>query len=547
MDDEGHRVTSPRRLRVHATFKLIQEIIEKFMAEGSKQQEQNGDEGASSEEISSSTPLEAAPGAEASPYPPPPPSPVVTSVEVWAKYVKVQMLEALGEYSGALELVDSCISAVDDKLGTVDFCERKARLLKLSGDVQAAASLLDEARCYDLADRYINNKCTKYLLRAGKIEQAEDTISLFTRHEKINASNNLFEMQCSWFELEYAMAMQRRGDLGRALKKFINVERHFADFAEDQFDFHNWCVKRATLRAYSDILSYEEHVWDHKYYVSAATGIIECYLHLHDNPVKDESDDQPDFSKMTASEKKKAKAALRKKKKKEEEKKAREEEEEEAAAAAKASEEEKEKGTDGKKAPDKKPKPYVDPDPTGAVHLKKNAMVECLKLTEMLKLHCPHLQQTWLLNADVLAKKGGDAAIKDAVDGLVKAVELDPGSFQVFERIVNVARVNEDVAKDTLMGGVGVRDFVRRKFESGVQELSLKWRIALARCGMLTGALTEAECKDLILVGGMESEGSHLYKNCVEALDVLSSKVNSGGEQWKSICQKAFPMGAAFA
>ena len=52
-----------------------------------------------------------------------------------------------------------------------DLLERKARLLKLSGDIIAAVASVDEARELDKADRYINNKTTKYLLRAGEEEK----------------------------------------------------------------------------------------------------------------------------------------------------------------------------------------------------------------------------------------------------------------------------------------------------------------------------------------------------------------------------------------
>ena len=36
----------------------------------------------------------------------------------------------------------------------------------------------------------------------------------------------------------------------QALKMFKEVERHFADFDEDQFDFHSYCIRKMTLRAY---------------------------------------------------------------------------------------------------------------------------------------------------------------------------------------------------------------------------------------------------------------------------------------------------------
>ncbi|GMH64765.1 hypothetical protein TrRE_jg11195, partial [Triparma retinervis] len=202
---------------------------------------------------------------------------------VWAKYVKVQMMEALGEYEGALSLLEECISGVEDEREGVDLHERKGRILKLMGDLEGACEVLDKARQVDLADRYINNKTTKYLLRAGKVEQAEKTIGLFTRHET-NAVNNLFEMQCSWFELEYARAMQESGSIGRALKKFSAVDRHFSDFAEDQFDFHNYCVRKTTLRSYISILRLEDHIWDHDFWARACKGIVDCYLWALENP-----------------------------------------------------------------------------------------------------------------------------------------------------------------------------------------------------------------------------------------------------------------------
>lgn len=40
---------------------------------------------------------------------------------------------------------------------------------------------MNEARELDLQDRFINSKCAKYLLRADRVEEAEKTISLFTR------------------------------------------------------------------------------------------------------------------------------------------------------------------------------------------------------------------------------------------------------------------------------------------------------------------------------------------------------------------------------
>lgn len=44
---------------------------------------------------------------------------------------------------------------------------------------------MDEAQSLDTADRYINSKCAKYLLRAGQMERAEKMCAKFTRVRRV--------------------------------------------------------------------------------------------------------------------------------------------------------------------------------------------------------------------------------------------------------------------------------------------------------------------------------------------------------------------------
>lgn len=41
--------------------------------------------------------------------------------------------------------------------------------MKHAGDLVAAAALADEARCMDLADRYVNSDCVKRMLQADQV------------------------------------------------------------------------------------------------------------------------------------------------------------------------------------------------------------------------------------------------------------------------------------------------------------------------------------------------------------------------------------------
>jgi peptide alpha-N-acetyltransferase len=57
----------------------------------------------------------------------------------------------------------------------------RARILKRAGDLQAAADAMEEARELDGQDRGLNCKSVKYLIRAGRIEEAEKIAGLFTK------------------------------------------------------------------------------------------------------------------------------------------------------------------------------------------------------------------------------------------------------------------------------------------------------------------------------------------------------------------------------
>lgn len=50
------------------------------------------------------------------------------------------------------------------------FCSTQSRILKHAGDLAAAAALADEARCMDLADRYVNSECVKRMLQADQVK-----------------------------------------------------------------------------------------------------------------------------------------------------------------------------------------------------------------------------------------------------------------------------------------------------------------------------------------------------------------------------------------
>lgn len=185
----------------------------------------------------------------------------------------------------------------------------------------------------------------------------------------------------------------------RTLPPTADVVKHFDDFHEDQFDFHSYCIRKVTLRAYTAVLRYEDTLWGQAYYGEAAEGIIRVYLHLHDNPEITKEDEEPDYSKMNAAERKKAKAVQRKKKKAAEKKAAEEAQKQKAKEAAY----EQENG--GKKSNKSKDAALEDPDPAGKELLKMDFLEEAKKYSAILSKYAPKNIRTWLLQYDVAIRR----------------------------------------------------------------------------------------------------------------------------------------------
>ncbi|KAF5890761.1 N-alpha-acetyltransferase 15, NatA auxiliary subunit, partial [Clarias magur] len=240
---------------------------------------------------------------------------------LWVQYFLAQHYDQIGQQTLALEYINAAIESTPT---LIELFLIKAKIYKHAGNIREAARWMDEAQALDTADRFINSKCAKYLLKAGLIKEAEEMCSKFTR-EGASAVENLNEMQCMWFQTECALAYKSMKKYGDALKKCHEIERHFVEITDDQFDFHTYCMRKMTLRSYVDLLKLEDVLRMHPFYYKAASTAIQIYLNLHDNPLTDDSKElQADTGNLSDKELKKLRNKQRRAQKKaqlEEEKK----------------------------------------------------------------------------------------------------------------------------------------------------------------------------------------------------------------------------------
>jgi len=174
---------------------------------------------------------------------------------------------------------------------------------------------------------------------------------------------------------------------------FICVLQHFVDFFDDQFDFHQYAMRKLTLRAYVKMLKYEDEIRGHRFFFKAACGAVETYLSLltkKDKPAASTSK-PAEGDGISEEEQKKALSKQRKAEAK-------------AKATSSDKEKEKDKGTQGKKD-SKEGTKKVDPDPEGNLYLKGDSLNEASKfLVPLLQFHSSRIE-THRLAIDVYTRK----------------------------------------------------------------------------------------------------------------------------------------------
>ncbi|OQO12244.1 hypothetical protein B0A48_02885 [Cryoendolithus antarcticus] len=161
----------------------------------------------------------------------------------------------------------------------------RARIMKHQGNTAAASKAMDAAREMDKSDRYINTKCAKYQLRNDEHQPAIDTMGMFTRKEAVGGPlGDLLDMQCVWFITEDGESYLRQGKYALALKRFKSVYDIFDTWTDDQFDFHSFSLRKGMIRAYIDMMRWEDKLREHPFFSRAALSAIRILTLLHDRP-----------------------------------------------------------------------------------------------------------------------------------------------------------------------------------------------------------------------------------------------------------------------
>ena len=326
------------------------------------------------------------------------------------------------------------------------------------------------------------------------------------------------------------------------------VIKHFADYSEDQFDFHAYCLRKVTLRSYVDVLRFEDRLHGEDYYFEAVEGTVGIYLHLYDNPDLIKEDEEPDYSNMTAAERKKAKNIARKKKQAAEKKKETEQKNKEDAQNGNKNK----KG--GKQA---NANEEEEEDPNGEELLKKDALEESQRYAGIVTMFAPKRFETWILQYDVAIRR--KKALM-ALRALCKARAIDADRSEYFDRVIDFA-TKVDSFKDLpvavstilteefprLLDNKSIADFLKSaaaKIREEGQRACLSNRTVVAKAMFSTKSGSAKDAAALILDGGISGKGVTvaLCKDAVKVLRSFGEEAKASTEQWVTQVKERFPL-----
>ncbi|XP_012073296.1 N-terminal acetyltransferase A complex auxiliary subunit NAA15 isoform X2 [Jatropha curcas] len=473
------------------------------------------------------------------------------STLMWTLFFLAQHYDRRGQYDLALTKIDEAIVHTPT---VIDLYSVKSRILKHAGDLAAAAALADEARCMDLADRYINSECVKRMLQADQVALAEKTAVLFTKDG--DQHNNLHDMQCMWYELASGESYFRQGDVGRALKKFLAVEKHYADITEDQFDFHSYCLRKMTLRAYVAMLKFQDRLHSHAYFHKAAAGAIRCYIKLYDSPSKSTTEEDDEMSKLPPSQKKK----MRQKQKKAE-----------ARAKREAEVKNEESSAGGVSKSGKRHVKPVDPDPIGEKLLQvEDPLSEATKYLKLLKKSSPDSLETHLLSFEVNMRKQKILLALQAVKQLLRLDAEHPDShrclIRFFHKVGSLAAPVTDAEKLIWSVLEAERPSISQLHEKSLIDAnkvflekhkdSLMHRAAVAEMLYVLEPnkrseaikLIEDSTNNLVPVGAFGTIKDWKLKDCIAVHKLLETALSDhdAASRWKVRCAEYFPYSTYF-
>jgi tetratricopeptide (TPR) repeat protein len=455
-----------------------------------------------------------------------------TQTILWVWMFLAQHYNKLNNVQRALEYIDKAIKHTPT---VIDLYVIKGCIYQTAGNPFLASQLLEQAREMDLADRYLNTKSVRFLMRANKIQEAEKIISPFAKLD-LDQWNNIYDLQVMWYEQEEGDSWFRQGNFGKALKKYTWIEKHFQEISDDQYDYHTYCLRKTTLRAYVQMLRFEDRLWGHKYFFKACCAIIETYLHLYDNPPQT----MDEFAGLSEEERKRALAKRRKQERKQQR------ELEQKAQPEKA------KNQQNKGLRKRNIKP--DPDPDGKQLVEMPPLKEAHKYLQKLLQYSPHELKTHLLAFEVYFRMKKYLLALRAVKKATVLNSQHPDVHRAKTKLFSIVDIINGVVKDVFSqempsvfdhcnSPADLRAYNNEYLKQNIDNYAK--RVAAAEMKLLLDP--NAKLEVLSLLTSITADTNTTIQDCIRAHKfILKAFGSEEAEKYRVQCLQLFPYAVYF-
>ncbi|KAF6213598.1 hypothetical protein GE061_011319 [Apolygus lucorum] len=171
----------------------------------------------------------------------------------------------------------------------------KARILKHLMNPVEACRAMEKAQRLEPADRWLEMKLVKYLLRADLVEEADKLYTDFLKNETENE-----RVDHVWYLYEKASAHHRSGEPEKALELCQNIDDIFTNMENSNFEMHALSLENSSLRAYEQFLKINKNLRNDKYYLKAATLAVGVALQMQDAKFEDFKKQRQKFKRSTS-------------------------------------------------------------------------------------------------------------------------------------------------------------------------------------------------------------------------------------------------------
>jgi peptide alpha-N-acetyltransferase len=86
-------------------------------------------------------------------------------------------------------------------------------------------------------------------MKCEKPDLGETVVRLFMRDD-----SSLYELQNQWYIIEAGKSLLKQRNIEAGLRHMNFVAKQFLDFLGNEFDFHTYCLRKWTLREYTELI-----------------------------------------------------------------------------------------------------------------------------------------------------------------------------------------------------------------------------------------------------------------------------------------------------